>query len=36
MVVAMWLHTRPDQASVNACTCADAPVQLGQAGLTGA
>ena len=30
MVVAMWLHTRADQANVNACTCADAPVRLGQ------
>ncbi len=36
MVVAMWLHTRPDQADVNACTCADAPIRVGQAGLTGA
>ena len=36
MVVAMWLHTRPDQADVNECTCADAPIRVGQAGLTGA
>ena len=36
MVVAMWLHTRPEQADVNECTCADAPVRLGQTGLTGA
>ena len=36
MVVAMWLHTRPDQAAVNECTCAEAPIRVGQAGLTGA
>ena len=36
MIVAMWLHTRPDQAAVNGCTCADAPARVGQAGLTGA
>jgi hypothetical protein len=30
MVVAMWLHTRPNQAEVNACTCANAPARLGQ------
>jgi hypothetical protein len=36
MIVAMWLHTRPSQADVNQCTCADAPVRLQQAGLTGA
>jgi hypothetical protein len=36
MVVAMWLHTRPDQAAVNGCTCATAPVKMTQAGLTGA
>lgn len=36
MVVAMWLHTRPNQAAVNECTCADAPLRVGQAGLTGA
>ena len=36
MVVAMWLHTRPDQAAVNGCTCADAPVRLEQAGAAGA
>ncbi len=34
MVVAMWLHTRPNQAAVNECTCADAPVRVGQAGST--
>ena len=28
MVVAMWLHTRPDQAEGNQCTCADAPVRV--------
>jgi hypothetical protein len=28
MIVAMWLHTRPDQASVNRCTCASAPVSV--------
>jgi hypothetical protein len=27
MVVAVWLHTRPDQAEVNACTCASAPAR---------
>ncbi len=32
----MWLHTRPNQAAVNECTCADVPVRMGQAGLTGA
>ena len=31
MIVAMWLHTRPDQASVNHCTCAQAPARLEQA-----
>jgi hypothetical protein len=31
MVVAMWLHTRPDQAGINVCTCADAPVRVGHA-----
>ena len=36
MVVAMWLHNRPDQAAMNECTCADAPVRMQQAGLTGA
>ena len=36
MIVAMWLHTRPDQASVNRCTCASAPQRFGQPGLTGA
>jgi hypothetical protein len=36
MVVAMWLHTRPGQGTVNRCTCADAPVRMTQAGLTGA
>ena len=36
MVVAMWKHTRPDQAEVNACTCATAPVRMERAGLTGA
>ena len=36
MVVAMWLHTRRDQADVNECTCADAPMRVRQAGLTGA
>lgn len=35
MVVAMWLHTRPDQAPINACTCADTSVRV-QPGLTGA
>ena len=35
MIVAMWLHTRPDQSSLNACTCADEPVRV-QAGFTGA
>ena len=37
MIVAMWLHTRPNQADVNACTCAAAPpVRAEQTGLTGA
>jgi hypothetical protein len=35
MIVAMWLHTRPDQADVNQCTCATAPIRMEQAGLTG-
>ncbi len=35
MVVAVWLHTRPDQADVNECSCANAPVRMEQAGLTG-
>lgn len=33
MVVAMRLHTRSDQAEVNRCTCADAPVRATRAGL---
>jgi hypothetical protein len=28
MVVAMWRHTRPDQAAVNGCTCASAPIRV--------
>ena len=32
MVVAMWLHTRPNQADVNACSCARAPIRMKQAG----
>jgi hypothetical protein len=36
MVVAMWLHTRQNQAPVNGCTCADAPMRVQQTGLTGA
>jgi hypothetical protein len=36
MVVAMWLHTRRDQAAVNECTCAGGPMRVQQAGLTGA
>lgn len=28
MVVAMWLHTRPDQEASNGCACADAPVRV--------
>jgi hypothetical protein len=35
MIVAMWLHTRPDQAAVNQCSCAEAPIRMGQTGLTG-
>jgi hypothetical protein len=31
MVVAMWLHTRPDQATVNQCSCANPPIRLQQA-----
>ncbi len=33
MIVAMWLHTRPSQAEVNECTCANTPIRMG---LTGA
>jgi hypothetical protein len=29
MIVAVWLHTRPDQADVNACTCANPPIPVG-------
>jgi hypothetical protein len=36
MVVAMWLHARRGQGDVNQCTCADAPVRMTPAGLTGA
>ena len=36
MIVAMWLHTRPNQAAVNQCSCADSPVRMEQAGMTGA
>lgn len=32
MIIAMWLHTRPDQAGVNDCTCATAPVPVGMQG----
>jgi hypothetical protein len=35
LIVGMWLHTRPDQAAVNQCTCADAPGRVERAGLTG-
>ena len=31
MIVAMWLHTRPNQAQVNECTCANAPIWMVQA-----
>ena len=31
MIVAMWLHTRPNQARVNQCTCAAAPARLERA-----
>jgi hypothetical protein len=34
MVIAMWLHTRADQAEVNRCTCADAPMAVRQTGQT--
>ena len=34
MIVAMRLHTRPSQAGVNRCTCADAPIRVTPAGLT--
>ena len=34
MIVAMWLHTRADQASVNECTCAGDPIRMGQTGFT--
>jgi hypothetical protein len=27
----MWLHTRPAQADVNECTCANAPIRMAQA-----
>lgn len=30
MIVGMWLHTRPAQAAVNGCTCADAPIRVAQ------
>lgn len=33
MVIAMRLHTRPSQADVNRCTCAEAPIRANQAGL---
>ena len=36
MIVAMWLHTRPNQRAVNECTCASGPVRVGQSGLAGA
>jgi hypothetical protein len=36
MVIAMYQHTRPTQASVNQCTCASPSMTLGQPGLTGA
>jgi hypothetical protein len=32
MIVAMWLHTRPSQAEVNACSCASAPLRVERAG----
>jgi hypothetical protein len=35
MVVGMWLHTRPDQAAVNTCTCAVTPIRIDRAGLSG-
>jgi len=34
MVIAMWQHTRPDQKTVNACTCADAPFGVKQRCMT--
>jgi hypothetical protein len=36
MVIAMYKHTRPSQASVNQCTCATPSMAVGQPGLTGA
>jgi hypothetical protein len=32
-VVAMYLHTRPAQAEVNQCSCADAPLGMRQRGM---
>jgi hypothetical protein len=34
MIIAMWLHTRPDQRPVNACSCAEAPFGIRQKGMT--
>ena len=34
MIVAMRLHQRPDQAEVNECTCANAPIRVRPSGLT--
>jgi hypothetical protein len=34
MIVAMRMHTRPSQAEVNDCTCADAPVRMTPTGQT--
>jgi hypothetical protein len=36
MIVAMWLHTRPTQADLNECTCADQPISVAQPGLASA
>ena len=33
MIVAMRLHTRPGQAAVNECTCANVPIRADRAGL---
>jgi hypothetical protein len=36
MIVAVWLHTRPSQDSVNDCTCAAPPVRAATAGMASA
>ncbi len=36
MVIAMWLHTRPDQSTVNQCTCANVSLGVKRTGMTAA